>query len=51
MKFIVNRGAIKMLELIDRSPKLQRMVWAIIKRGSLIGLIHVCMPLLIRWLT
>jgi hypothetical protein len=40
VKFIVNRGIVKMLELIERSPVLQRMIWALIS----ILLIHV-----IRW--
>lgn len=44
MQFNVNREVVKVLELIDRSPVLQRMAWAVIRLAGAVALLHA-----VRW--
>jgi hypothetical protein len=44
MQFNVNHGVVKVFELIDKSPVLQRMTWAVIVIAGAVSMIHA-----IRW--
>lgn len=44
MNISTNRWMVKMFELIDKSPTLQRMAWAVIRIGGTVLIVHA-----VRW--